>query len=320
MKRIGLTFMMLAISAGTVLAGDEMITVGSGNTVGIYYAASSAVAKLFNRQRPEYHQWVVTEASHGSVENINNVLQGDVGFGLCQETLLCRAMEGDGPWEGKPHKNLTKVLNLYTEAFTIVSAEDAEILTTSDLKGKRINVGAPGSSDESYARSSLMLFGISTNEVTILSEPSSRSSDLLEAGEVDVYFFSVGHPAFSVREASSGKRKVRLVPIEQSVIDSCLASNPLLSAQTIPVDYYPELVNTEPVDTVGVPAILFTRDDMSEETVYRMVKEVMTNLDLFQRQHPAFVRLTGEEMAGGASIIPLHPGAKRYFKEAGLLQ
>ena len=111
---------------------------------------------------------------------------------------------------------------------------------------------------------------------------------------------------------------MRLLSLNKEVIEKTVAMNPSVKAKTIPTTYYPQLTNTEAIHTVGTPAILFTTEGMSEETVYRMVKEVMTNLDLFRRQQPVLADLEAKEM-GNPAVIPLHSGAIRYFKEAGLL-
>lgn len=317
MKRIGLIVVMLSIVAG-VRAEQEKIKIGAGNTVGIYYGTSSAVAKLFNYKRAEYDQWIVTEASDGSIENINNVLSKKVDFGLAQANILAKARKGMGPWEGTPETQLMEVLKLYIEDVTIVAAEDAGIKTMADLKGKRINIGAPGSSDQLYARNMLKMADINPEDVTILETHTSRSSDLLADKKIDAYFFTVGHPAFSVREASAGKRKIRLVPLDPFIIDFGVKFDSTLKASKIPIDYYPEIGNTAAVPTLGVPVILFTQQGMNEETVYRMVKEVMENLDLFRRQHPALRNLSAEGMEK-ETVLPMHPGAKRYFREIGLL-
>jgi TRAP transporter TAXI family solute receptor len=318
MRKTGLTLTMLALLTGYVSAGDEKISIGSGSTVGMYYSTSCAVAKLFNYKRQEYHQWVVTVASEGSEENVNEVLNGTVQFGFSQANVLDKALHGVGPWKGKPHQNLRAVLTLYTEELTLVAAEDAEVTQLSDLKGKRVNVGAPGSSTQELARRFFKNMGIRLDKITLVEEPSSRSSDLLEAGKIDAYLYTVGHPSFSIREASSGKRKVRVVPLNRAQIDKTVASNPNVKAVTIPLTYYPKLTNTSAIPTVGTPAVLFTLEEMSDETVYRLVKEVMTNLDLFRRQQPVLADLEAKEMATPV-VVPLHPGAERYFKEAGLL-
>jgi TRAP transporter TAXI family solute receptor len=312
---------LLMITAGVLIANasiaeDEMITIGAGNTVGIYYASSSAIAKLFNYERDVTKQWLVTVASEGSKENINNVLNKQHDFGFAQANSLHKATHGVAPWEGQPHDTLRAVLSLYTEELTIVAAQDAKIYKISDLKGKRINIGAPGSSSQEGGRRLLTNAGISLDDVTILEEPQSRSSDLLANRKIDAYFFMVGHPSMAVRDAGFAKRSVRLIPLEQSMIDAAIAAYPEVHASSISMEYYPKIDNAEAVSTIGVTSIFFTHEDMSEETVYRVVKEVMTHLDLFRRQHPVLADLTAEEMSN-VSVVPLHPGAVRYFKETG---
>lgn len=318
MRKGSLIVAMIAVMASGAIAEDELITIGSGNTVGMYYSTSSAIAKLFNYKRQEYQQWVDTEASEGSEENIEDVLSGKVQFGFAQANILEKAIKGIGPWEGQPQTGLVAVLTLYTEEFTVVAADDAGITSLADLKGKRVNIGAPGSSTQESARRFIGNIGLKLDEVTLFEEPASRSQDLLANDEIDAYLFTVGHPAFSIREASSGKRKVRLIPLDQALIDEVVTAVPTVRASIIPTTYYPGLTNTEPIHTVGTPAVLFTHEGMSDETVYRMVKEVMTNFDLFCRQQPVLADLTAKGIAEEV-VIPLHPGAKRYFEEAGLL-
>lgn len=325
-QMINITKYILAIVASAALAtaastaaDDEMITIGAGNTVGIYYASSSAIAKIFNYKRDDTHKWAVTVASEGSKENINNVLEGVHDFGFAQANSLYKASRGITPWEGNPHKNLRAVLRLYTEQLTIVAAQDANIYTLSDLKGKRINIGAPGSSSQEGGRRLIESAGLSLEDVTIVEEPQSRSSDLLAERKIDAYFFMVGHPSMAVRDAGFAERSVRLIPLEQSMIEEAAAESPDIRASSISMEYYPEIDNAEAVPTIGVPSIFFTHEDMSEETVYQIVKEVMSNLDLFRRQQPVLAGLTAKHMSD-VSVVPLHPGAIRYFKETGGLK
>jgi TRAP transporter TAXI family solute receptor len=318
MRKCRLIMVVISLIGSVIIAEDEMITIGSGNTVGMYYATSSAIAKIFNQRRQECQQWVITQASQGSEENINHVIDGKIQFGLAQDNMLVRAQEGMAPWEGKPQKNLQAVLKLYTEKLAIVAAEDAGILSLSDLRGKRVNIGAPGSSDAETARIILERVGVPMDELTISQEQVSKASDLFSEGKIDAYFFTVGHPDFSVREASFGKRKVRLLPLDQSCIEHCLSITPLVKSVLIETDFYPGLNDRKAVPTLGVSAVLFTHADMSEDTVYRLVKEIMTNLDLFRRQQPVLACLEENKMCN-ISMIELHPGAKRYFQEVGLL-
>lgn len=304
-----------------VTAFDEpMMSIKTGNITGVYYAAGSAVGKMHNRKLEEYKLRVIAEASEGSVSNIDDVVNGIANFGIAQSNALYFAKMGKSYWEGSPQKNLRSVLGLYTEAFTIVAAVDAGINSLADLRGKTVNIGELGSTDSVQAMSVLKAVGLDLeNDLTVSEKPSYEASELLQKGDIDAFFYTVGHPNLSVKEASSGDRKIKIVAPGKDFIEAMTSKREDLVERIIPIDYYTELANTEPIPTVGVKAILFSNVDTDEEVVYHMVKEVFENFDLFKKQHPAFAALTPEKLTTNL-IVPLHPGAERYFKEAGLLR
>lgn len=314
--------LLAAIFAGPLpgWAGEvKKLAIGSGNTAGVYYASAAAMAKVVNRASAETGLLLANQASQGSQQNIDDVLSGKVPFGLAQADMLFKAAQGLGPWEGHPQAALRAVLVLHTEALTLVAAEDAKIAGLADLKGKRLNIGAPGSSDNENARKILELVGVKPEEVELRESPAALSSDLLQAGEIDAYFYTVGHPNFSVREATSGKRKARLLPLPPEVIGQFTAARPFLQAVSIPVDHYPGLESRTPVPTIGVKAILFARFDQDEAAVRLVVRTLLENFDLFQRQHLALSVLTKPELAA-PPVLALHPGAQVALREAGLLK
>ena len=298
---------------------EPMLSIGTGNITGVYYAAGSAVAKMHNKKRKEYGVRLITEASEGSIANIEHVVDGTVEFGIAQANKLYTAWYGEHFWQDEPQTNLRSILGLYTEDFTVIAAADAKINTLEDLKGKRVNIGEFGSSDALQAMDMFKLLSLDPEkDLKVVEEPTYKSSELIQERKIDAYFYTVGHPNFSVREASSGKRQIVIVSPGRGMIDRYLSASPYFVATKIRIDYYPNIVNKEPVPTIGVKAILFTGKDTDETVVYNMVKEVFANFDLFKRQHPAFANLTPEKLSRGL-IVPLHPGAERYFKEAGLL-
>jgi TRAP transporter TAXI family solute receptor len=303
------------------LAFDEpMETIKTGNITGVYYAAGSAVAKMHNRKLKEYNLRLITEASEGSVANIEEVSDGTAACGIAQANALYYAERGEQFWEGSPQGQLRSVLGLYTEDFTIIAAVDASVNSLADLKGKTVNIGELGSTDNTQAKSILGAVGLDLEQdLEVIEKPTYEASELLQSGDIDAYFYTVGHPNLSIKEASSGERKVMIVSPGQEIIDRFSSMRKDLLASDIPIDYYTEIANREPVPTVGVKAILFCSADTNEQTVYNMVKEVFENLDLFTRQHPAFANLTPEELVSDL-IVPMHPGAERYFKKAGVLR
>lgn len=292
--------------------------ISSGNTTGASYAVSSAIAKIFNRKSADYGIRLSSVSTQGSVADVDSVLEGKTAFGIAQIVMLQHAEQGLGPWEGKARmKELRAVLGLHVETVTIVAAADRKIEQISDLKGKRVNIGAPGSIDYEYCASLLELSGINPADVTLSAHSVALASEFLQKDDIDAYIYTVGHPNLSVLEASTGKRKVMLVPLDKSLIDKITTRNPFLFPAVVPTNFYPGLERQGVAQTIGVRAVLFTRADMAEETVYRLVREVMTNFDLFRRQHPALEGLTPRESAS-ITGISLHPGAARYFREAGL--
>jgi hypothetical protein len=311
---------VLLILTGTGWAAEpQPLVIGSGNITGVYYAASAALAKVFNRSSGESGLRLVNQASQGSEQNINDVLAGKVAFGLAQADMLFKATQGLGPWEGRPQANLRAVLALHSEALTLVAAEDAGIAGLADLKGKRVNIGAPGSGDNENARLLLEKAGVKPEEVVLREDQAALASDLFQNDEIDAYFYTVGHPNLSVREATSGKRKARLLPVPPEMVGQFTAARPFLLAVSIPVDQYPGLASREPVSSIGEKAVLFTRTDQDAATVRLLVRAVLENPDLFRRQYPALSGLTAKGMAE-VPVLPLHPGAEGYFREAGLLR
>ena len=144
---------------------------------------------------------------------------------------------------------------------------------------------------------------------------ASESASLLQDGRIDAFFYTVGHPSGSIKEATAGARKVRFASI--TGIDSLLAKYPYYAKAYIPVKLYPGAENTENVDTFGVKATFVTSAKVPEDVVYAVTKEVFDNFDSFKKLHPAYAVLTKEGMLEGLSA-PLHPGALKYYKEAGL--
>lgn len=293
------------------------LSISSGNQTGAVYAVANAITKVFNRKCDEYGKRFEAVASQGSVADINRVLEGKADFGIAQNTVLEHAASGLGPWQGKGSKDLRAVLSLHIESLTLVAAQDSGVKKLADLKGKRVNIGEPGSGDYQYASKLMELAGFNPADLKITTHPVSLASELLQKNEIDAYLYLVGHPNLSVLEATYGKRKVLLIPLDAPLIARMTHVTPLLITESIPTAFYPGLVKNGEIVTIGMRAVLFARYDVDEETVYHLVKEILTNFELFQRQHPVLSGLT-PSAAATATVIPFHPGAARYFREVGL--
>ncbi len=295
----------------------QYVTIGTGGITGVYYPTGGAIAKIVNKKRNVYNLRCAVEATEGSVFNVNAVLDGDLDFGVVQSDRQYQAIKGLAEWKDKgPQTELRAVFSIHPESVTLVAAVDAGIEEITDLKGKRVNIGYPGSGQRQNSIDALETVGLDY-ETDLKTEDvkAAEAPALLQDGLIDAFFYTVGHPSGAIREATSGARKVRFVSIKG--IDRLLAEYPYYARSYVPVGLYPGAVNHVDVPTFGVKATLVTSAKVSEEVVYAVAKEVFDNFEEFKKMHPAYAVLTREGMLQGLSA-PIHPGAMKYYKESGL--
>lgn len=306
-------------SAGLITAawGAKYITIGTGGVTGVYYPTGGAIAKMINKKKRTYGLRASVESTAGSVFNINSVLSGDLEFGIAQSDRQYQAVQGLAEWKSKgPQKDLRAVFSLHSEAITLIAAADANIKTIQDLKGKRVNIGNPGSGQRQNAIDVLTAAGIDFNkDLQAESLKAAEAPKMLQDNRIDAFFYTVGHPNGNITEATSGKRKVNFVSI--TGMDSLLKKYPYYAPATIKHDLYPMAQNKAAIPTIGVKATFVTSAKMDQKVVYAVTKELFENLDEFKKLHPAFGQLEPAQMLKALSA-PLHPGASLYFKEKGL--
>jgi len=298
-------------------AKTTFITIGTGGITGVYYPTGGAIAKIVNKKKDVYGIRCTVESTGGSVFNVNAIMAGDLQFGVVQSDRQFQAINGLAEWKDKgKQEDLRAVFSIHPESITLVAAVDAGINDIADLKGKRVNIGNPGSGQRQNSIDALEAVGINyKTDMNAEGIKASESASLLQDGRIDAFFYTVGHPSGSIKEATAGARKVRFASI--TGIDSLLEKYPYYAKAYIPVKLYPGAENTENVDTFGVKATFVTSAKVPEDVVYAVTKEVFDNFDDFKKLHPAYAVLTKEGMLEGLSA-PLHPGALKYYKEAGL--
>ena len=298
-------------------AKTTFITIGTGGITGVYYPTGGAIAKIVNKKKDVYGIRCTVESTGGSVFNVNAIMAGDLQFGVVQSDRQYQAIRGLAEWKDKgKQEDLRAVFGIHPESITLVAAVDAGINDIADLKGKRVNIGNLGSGQRQNSIDALESVGIDYKKDLIAEGiKASESPNLLQDGRIDAYFYTVGHPNGSIKEATAGLRKVRFASI--TGIDSLLEKYPYYAKAFIPVKFYPGAENTENVDTFGVKATFVTSAKVPEDVVYAVTKEVFDNFDSFKKLHPAYAVMTKEGMLEGLSA-PLHPGALKYYKEAGL--
>ena len=309
----------MLLTFATAQAKTQFVTIGTGGITGVYYPTGGAIAKMVNKKKKEYGIRATVESTGGSVFNVNAVMNGDLEFGIVQSDRQYQAVEGMAEWKDKgPQKDLRAVFSIHPESVTLVAAVDAGIKNITDLKGKKVNIGNPGSGQRQNAIDALDAVGINyEKDLQAESIKASEAASLLQDGRIDAFFYTVGHPSGSIKEATSGARKVTIADI--TGIDALLAKYPYYAKATIPVSLYPGAQNDKDVQTFGVKATLVTSAKVSDDIVYAITKEVFDNFEEFKKLHPAYATLTKETMLEGLSA-PIHPGAIKYYKEAGLMK
>ena len=307
------------LASGPALSQTTFITIGTGGVTGVYYPTGGAICKIVNQKRKEYKIRCTVESTGGSVFNINAVLSGDLDFGIAQSDRQYQAWEGLAEWKDKgPQKNLRSVFSIHPESVTLIAAEDSGIKTVEDLKGKRVNIGNPGSGQRQNAIDALEAYGIDwQKDIHAENVKADAAPSLLQDGRIDAFFYTVGHPNGNIKEATAGRRKVQFVPITK--IGALLKKSPFYARSVIPIADYPGAGNKEDVPTFGVKATLVTSLAVPENVVYAVTKEVFENFDDFKSLHPAYSTLTVQSMLEGLTA-PFHPGALKYYKEAGLIK
>lgn len=294
------------------------VTLATGTPGGIYHPVGNAICRIFNL--PDEHQATpcVAVISDGSVANIRRIESGGSTFGLSQTDVAYAAFHGEGPFAAAgPDPKLRMLIALYPEAFTVVARADTGIRDFQDLRGKRIGIGK---SDSGYTYTRDVVLGfygwtISDPERVLELGPAEQNQALC-SNQVDAIIFEAGHPNGLTQEATTGCW-ARLVRVVGPPIDRLLAAHPYYIASVIPGGMYPG--NPDDVPTFGTQAVLVTSSDQPDELAYGVVKAVFENFADFRRLHPALSTLKMKDMVPSEAVIPIHPGALKYFREAGLV-
>ncbi|MGD8291629.1 MAG: TAXI family TRAP transporter solute-binding subunit [Desulfobacterales bacterium] len=303
-------------------AESAFVTIGSGDFTGVYFPTGLAIAKMINKTRSQSGIRATVESTRGSVFNLNAILAGYLEFGLAQSDIQYQAVRGLTEWAEKgPQKRLRAVFSIHRESVCLVAAVDADIKDIADLKGKRVSIGNPGSGQYQNAIDALQAAGINPeNDIEAEKVKASEAPVLLQENRIDAFFCTVGHPSETLQNATSGERKIRFIPITGSAIDQMVAEKNYYTKTTVPVArFYPDAQDAADITTFGVFATLCTSSDISDHVVYTITKEVFDNFAEFKRRHPALGDLTKKDMLNGLSAT-LHPGARKYFEEVGIMQ
>ena len=317
-KKIAMSAALGAIMAtGLALpvAADQFVSIGTGGITGVYYPTGGAICRLVNKNRKKHGIRCSAESTGGSIYNINTIKAGELEFGVAQSDWQYHAYHGTSKFAKKgKFTKLRAVFSVHAEPVTVIARDDAGIKNISDVKGKRMNIGNPGSGTRGTWEVLEGALGWKRSDLALASEMKSAETGAAVCdGKIDAYFWLVGHPSALTQESLASCAS-HLVDVTGPAIDKLVADKPYYRKATIPAGMYN---NKKDVSTFGVGATFVSSSDVPEKVVYTIVKAVFENFDQFKKLHPAFAHLKPEEMVRDGLSAPLHAGAVKYYKERG---
>ncbi len=301
---------------GSVQAQQKFMTIGTGGVTGVYYAAGGAICRLVNKDRAKHGFRCSVESTGGSVVNINTIKAGELDFGVAQSDVQYNAVHGSKQFE-KDGKNadLRAVFSIHPEPLTALSRKEANITKFEDLKGKRMNVGNPGSGSRAAMDELLAAMGWKTSDFGVAAElKADEHGAALCDNKIDAFFYGVGHPSANIQDPIT-TCGAKLVPLTGPAVDKLVKANSYYAKVNIPGGLYAGHPN--PTPTYGVLASFVTSAKVSDDAVYTLTKAVFENFEEFKKLHPAFGALDPKDMIKDGLSAPLHPGAVKYYKEKG---
>jgi TRAP transporter TAXI family solute receptor len=308
----------LGLGAATTANANTFITIGTGGVTGVYYPTGGAICRLVNKGRKEHGIRCSVESTGGSVYNLNTIRAGELDMGVAQSDWQYHAYNGTSKFADQgPNKDLRAVFSVHAEPFTVVARKDSGIKTFDDLKGKRVNIGNPGSGQRGTMEVVMAAKGWTKDDFSLVSElKAAEQSQALCDNKIDAMIYTVGHPNGSIKEATTSCDTV-LVSVNGPVIEKLVADNAYYRMAVIPGGMYAG--SPDDTTTFGVGATFVSSTNTPGDTVYHVVKGVFENFDSFRKLHPAFGNLQKEQMVKDGLSAPLHDGAAKYYTEAGLM-
>jgi len=303
----------LAVPAGA--AKRRFISIASGWVTGAYYPMAGAISRIAWKHLKDKGIKVTAESSGASVANAKLIGAGDTDFAILQNDIANYAHYGKLMFK-KPIKKLLGVCTLFPEHVQLIARADAGINSPADLKGKKVAVGPVGSGTTENAKQILEAWGLSMKDIKAQRLKSSQAADYIKDGRLDAAFFTVAVGAAVIVDTAIVK-PIKVVPISGPNVDKLIKKYPFYAKQVVAGGSYKG--NPKDVPTVSVMSMLAARADLEADIVYSILKAMYSDLDQLRKAHAKFKDISPKTGLVGMSV-PLHPGAKKYFKEIGVLK
>ncbi len=330
MKKLSIAAIALALTVGFAAlsgaqAAKKFIAIGTGGPTGVYFVVGNSICRMIHKEAAEGRKKgrkhgirCSAPSTGGSTYNIGQISEGELDFGVAQSDWQYHAYNGTSKFKAKgAFKGLRAVFSVHPEPFHIIVSKGSGINGWGDLKGKRVNIGNPGSGQRGTMEVLMAAHGTKASDFAQATElTSTEQSKALCDGKIDAYGYTVGVPNAGVSVATDGC-DARIINLKSGVEKKLVDGNPYYAFATIPKGTYK--TSSSDVTTFGVMVTFVTSTETPDDVVYELVRAVFENIDDFRKLHPAFKNLDPKRMIKDGLSAPLHPGAVKYYKEKGLM-
>lgn len=299
------------IATAPLAVAQQQLSVATGGTGGTYYPLGGGLAEMIGKHIEGYE--AVAEVTGASVENMGLVWRGDSDLALALADTVHQAYTGTGDFEGRQLENIRALASVYPNAVQIVTLADSGIESLSDLEGKVVSVGAPGSGTELNARALLEANGITYDDIDPRRLNFNETADAIRDGDIDAGFWSVGPPTSSIMNLAT-TRDIRLIGLSDEEVANAREAVPVFAPYELRAGLYEGM--EEGVQSIGIPNVLAVSSEMDEELAYQITKMLFERTDELIEVHPA-ANDTTVKFAVDSTPIAFHPGALRYYEEVG---
>ncbi len=314
MKRsfAALICVLFMLCANYSLAAERRISIATAGTAGALYPMGVAMAETINKHVPGFK--ASAEASSGSVENLRNLAQGKVEWGISQNEVALQAYKGQGAYKGRALTSLESLFGTLISWAQIFAPASSPLKSVADFKGKRIGVGAPGSGGERAAQKILAYYGLTYKDLKAEFMSNTDMVAALKDGTLDA--FIITHPLRSAALLDlTTSFPVKMIPVADQ---GFYQAHPYFTRLEVPVGTYKGV--DQPIATPTSRVVMYTSAEakLSQAEVHALLKGLWENRGEWAGSHPAVNRYTTLKDAVKGLNIPLHPGAAQYYREKGL--
>ena len=316
-RRAALMLGLVCLAAAPAHAEPYRLDIATGGVTGIYYQFGAAICRLLRDHPPAHAITCRTEGSAGSVANLLSLDQDEVPLALAQADSMHDAVTGTGSFADRaPDRGLRALFSPVTETFLVLTRANDEMTQIVDLMGRRVNVGPPASGTEATFHQLMAARGWSDADFAALSNirPSQQTAALC-GGRVDAIAFVAANPVPAMQEATFACA-THLLPLDQQFIRTMIERHRYYVPAIVPGGLYPN--NPQPTPTIGVRGVVAATVATPDELVYEITRTVFENVAELRTLHLAFADVVAREMVEQCMFAPIHRGAARYYREAGI--